>query len=111
MGFTENLTELVKKRIERDPDALQLIADRVRKTVPDFTRRRLDGLLGGQRPRDIEKGPLAQALNVHPRQLAAQTPQERRIADYGAKWYKTPRYCRAVLSVRREFRRLPLRHV
>ena len=91
MGFTENLAELVKKRIQRDPNALQLIADRVRETVPDFTRRRLDGLLDGQRPREnIEIEPLARALNGHPRQLTAGTPQERRIADYAVTWYRTP---------------------
>ena len=91
MGFTEILTEFVKKHIERDPNALQTIADRVRETVPDFTRRRLDGLLGRQRPREhIEIEPLARALNVHARQLTAGTPQERRIADYAVTWYKTP---------------------
>ena len=77
MGFKENLNKLI----------LTLIANEVRKEVPDFSVQRLNGLLRGQPPRKKELVALARVLKVLPLQLSSQTIENGEAADFAVHLY------------------------
>ncbi len=100
MPVNENIAKFLSDLKKEDPRAEENVVNYVRKTVPDFSYRRLVNILRGQPLREIEVVPFAQALDIHPRQLIARTPQDRDIANFAVARYrneedgnKGDRYC------------------